>query len=69
NTGVSGSVTVPEVIASEVISYAQEENLLRKYGTVIRTAGDVKYPILVKIAEANVNKKDRTTDIAETAIQ
>lgn len=41
-------MTVPEVIASEVISYAQEENLLRKYGTVIRTAGDVKYPILVK---------------------
>ncbi len=65
----NGSVTVPEVIASEVISYAQEENLLRKYGTVIRTAGDVKYPILVKKAEANVNKKERTTDIAETAIQ
>ncbi|HDT8042284.1 TPA: phage major capsid protein [Enterococcus faecalis] len=65
----NGSVTVPEVIASEVISYAQEENLLRKYGTVIRTAGDVKYPILVKKAEANVNKKERTTDITETAIQ
>lgn len=65
----NGSVTVPEVIASEVITYAQEENLLRKYGTVVRTSGDVKYPILVKKADANVNKKERSTDIAETAIQ
>lgn len=65
----NGTVTVPEVIASEVITYAQEENLLRKFGTVVRTGGDVKYPILVKKAEANINKKERTTDIAETAIE
>lgn len=65
----NGSVTVPEVIASEVITYAQEENLLRKYGTVVRTAGNVKYPILVKKADANVTKKERTTDIPETAIE
>ena len=65
----NGSVTVPEVIASEVITYAQEENLLRKYGTVVRTAGNVKYPILVKKAGANVTKKERTTDIPETAIE
>lgn len=65
----NGSVTVPEVIASEVITYAQEENLLRKYGEVVRTAGDVKYPFLVKKAEANVNKKERTTDIPETDIE
>ncbi|MGX7008317.1 primosomal replication protein N [Lactococcus chungangensis CAU 28 = DSM 22330] len=65
----NGSVTVPEVIASEVITYAQEENLLRKYGTVVRTAGDVKYPFLVKKAEANVSKKERTSDIPETTIE
>lgn len=65
----NGSVTVPEVIASEVITYAQEENLLRKYGTVKRTKGDVKYPFLVKKATANVNKKERTTDIPETDIE
>ncbi|MGM0182190.1 HK97 family phage major capsid protein [Enterococcus sp. AZ150] len=65
----NGSVTVPEVIASEVITYAQEENLLRKYGEVVRTAGDVKYPFLVKKAEANVNKKERTTEIPETDIE
>lgn len=65
----NGSVTVPEVIASEVITYAQEENLLRKYGQVVRTTGDVKYPFLVKKADANVNKKERTTDIPETTIE
>ncbi|MDC0808939.1 phage major capsid protein [Lactococcus petauri] len=67
----NGSVTVPEVIASEIITYAQEENLLRKYGTVNRTKGDVKYPVLVKKAEANVNKKERASDdeISETSIE
>lgn len=65
----NGSVTVPEVIASEVITYAQEENLLRKYGVVKRTAGDVKYPFLVKKATANVSKKERTTDVPETDIE
>lgn len=65
----NGSVTVPEVIASEVITYAQEENLLRKYGQVVRTTGDVKYPFLVKKADANVNKNERTTDIPETTIE
>ena len=32
------------------------------------TSGDVKYPILVKKADANVNE-ERSTHIAETAIQ
>lgn len=64
-----GSVTIPEVIASEIITYAQEENLLRKYGTVVRTKGDVKYPVLVKKAEANVNKKERSSEITETGIE
>lgn len=67
----NGSVTVPEVIASEIITYAQEENLLRKYGTVVKTAGDVKYPVLVKKADANVRKKERAAgdEITETAIE
>jgi HK97 family phage major capsid protein len=67
----NGSVTVPEVIASEVISYAQEENLLRKYGSVHKTKGDVKYPVLVKKADANVNKKERAAGnpIPETTIE
>ncbi|EEM02041.1 Major capsid protein [Bacillus pseudomycoides] len=67
----NGSVTVPEVIASEIITYAQEENLLRKYGTVVKTAGDVKYPVLVKKADADVRKKERAAgdEITETAIE
>jgi HK97 family phage major capsid protein len=67
----NGSVTVPEVVASEVIAYAQEENLLRKYGSVHRTKGDVKYPVLVKKADANVNKTERAvgSPIPETTIE
>lgn len=67
----NGGVVVPEVIASEVITYAQEENLLRKYGTVKRTKGNVTYPFLVKKAEAHGNKKERTKDnpIPETDIE
>lgn len=55
----NGGVTIPEVIATEIITYAQEENLLRKYGTVVQTKGDVKYPVLVRKANANVNIKER----------
>lgn len=67
----NGSVTIPEVIASEIITYAQEENLLRKHGSVHRTAGNVKYPVLVKKAEANVNKKERgdSNPVPETEIE
>jgi HK97 family phage major capsid protein len=65
----NGSVTIPEIIASEIITYAQEENLLRKYGSRHKTKGDVKYPVLVKKADANVTKTERTTDIPETDIE
>ncbi|SCM13162.1 phage major capsid protein [Bacillus wiedmannii] len=67
----NGSVTVPEVIASEIITYAQEENLLRKYGSVHKTAGDMKYPVLVKKANANVRKKERgdSDEIVATDIE
>ncbi|WP_456273624.1 phage major capsid protein [Bacillus sp. AK031] len=67
----NGSVTIPEVIASEIITYAQEENLLRKYGSTHRTKGDVKYPVLVKKADANVRKTERAAgdEIAETGIE
>ncbi|WHY75710.1 phage major capsid protein [Neobacillus sp. WH10] len=67
----NGSVTIPEVIASEIITYAQEENLLRKYGSVHREKGNVKYPVLVKKANANVRKKERGAgdEIPETEIE
>lgn len=68
----NGAVTIPTVIAKEVITYAQEENLLRKYGTYVSTDADVKYPVLIKKAEANVNKVERAksgTEIVETDIE
>jgi HK97 family phage major capsid protein len=65
----NGSVTIPESIASEVLTYAQQENLLRKYGTPHKTKGNVKYPVLVKVAEANVSKNERTGEIVETDIE
>lgn len=65
----NGSVTIPEVIASEIITYAQEENLLRKYGSRHKTKGDVKFPVLVQKATANVTKTERTTDMPETTIE
>lgn len=67
----NGSVTIPEVIASEIITYAQEENLLRKYGSVHPTKGNVKWPVLVKKADANVRKKERAAgdEIPETDIE
>jgi HK97 family phage major capsid protein len=67
----NGSVTIPEVIASEIITYSQEENLLRKYGSIHKTKGNVKYPVLVKKADANVTKTERGTgtEIPETEIE
>lgn len=65
----NGSVTVPQIISKEVITYAQEANLLRKYGTYVPTDADIKYPVLVKKAAANVNKKERTAEITETDIE
>lgn len=68
----NGSVTVPIEISKEVISYAQEENLLRKYGTYVSTDADIKYPVLVKKANANVSKTERAvsgTEIPETDIE
>ncbi|QHF55989.1 hypothetical protein Bateq7PJ16_0183 [Bacillus subtilis] len=58
----NGKVLIPETLAKEIITYAQEENLLRKYGTVIRTEGTQGYPILVKKAKAQRIKTERTQD-------
>lgn len=68
----NGSVLIPEVVSTEIITYAQEENLLRKYGTAVKTHGNVKYPVLVRKAAANVVKKERhivPNPIPETEIE
>lgn len=66
----NGSVTVPIEISKEIITYAQEENLLRKYGSYVQTDADVKYPVLVRKAEAQGHKAERTNnEIPETDIE
>ncbi|MCV9884705.1 phage major capsid protein [Metabacillus halosaccharovorans] len=66
----NGSVTVPVEISREIITYAQEENLLRRYGSYVNTDADVKYPVLVRKAEAQGHKSERTTnEIPETDIE
>ncbi|MGI6154432.1 MAG: phage major capsid protein [Enterococcus lemanii] len=56
-----GSVTIPDFMSTEIISYSQEENFLRRLGTVVKTKGNVKYPVLVKKAAAQGHKKERTS--------
>lgn len=56
-----GSVTIPDFMSTEIISYSQEENFLRRLGTVVRTKGNMKYPVLVKKAAAQGHKKERTS--------
>lgn len=65
----NGSVTVPTVISKEVISYAQEENFLRRLGTRVSTKENIKYPVLVKKAEAQGHKLERGAEMPETDIE
>ncbi|EBH4260082.1 phage major capsid protein [Listeria monocytogenes] len=67
----NGSVTVPDFLAREVITYSQVENFLRRLGTPVSTDENVKYPVLVKRATAQGHKKELTgTDlIPETDVE
>jgi HK97 family phage major capsid protein len=67
----NGSVTVPQEIAKEIIAYAQEENPLRKYGTRHKTTTTQGFPVLVKKAEAQGHKTERTkaNPMPETSIE
>ena len=65
-----GGVLVPEELSNEIITYAQEENPLRKYGTVHRTKGTLGFPVLIKTADANIVATERdTNEIPETDIE
>lgn len=65
----NGAVTVPDFMSKEIITYAQEENFLRRLGSYVPTKENVKYPVLVKKAEAQGSKTERTTDMPETDIE
>lgn len=66
----NGSVTIPDFLSKEIITYAQEENFLRRLGTGIKTKENIKYPVLVKKAEAQGHKNERTNnEMPETDIE
>ncbi|EOO66478.1 HK97 family phage major capsid protein [Bacillus cereus VD196] len=66
----NGSVTIPDFLSKEIITYAQEENFLRRLGTGVKTKENIKYPVLVKKAEAQGHKSERTNnEIPETDIE
>ncbi|MCQ6530588.1 phage major capsid protein [Bacillus mycoides] len=66
----NGSVTIPDFLSKEIITYAQEENFLRRLGTGVRTKENIKYPVLVKKAEAQGHKNERiNNEIPETDIE
>ncbi|MDZ5606362.1 phage major capsid protein [Bacillus pseudomycoides] len=66
----NGSVTIPDFLSKEIITYAQEENFLRRLGTGVKTKENIKYPVLVKKAEAQGHKDERTNnEIPETDIE
>ncbi|MFZ7803595.1 phage major capsid protein [Bacillus thuringiensis] len=66
----NGSVTIPDFLSKEIITYAQEENFLRRLGTGVKTKENIKYPVLVKKAEAQGHKNERTNnEMPETDIE
>lgn len=67
----NGSVTVPKEIASEVITYAIEQNPLRKFGTQHKTKSTQGFPVLVKKAVAQGHKNERSSNnpMPETSIE
>lgn len=65
----NGAVTVPDFMSKEIITYAQEENFLRRLGTYVPTKENVKYPVLVKKADAQGHKLERGDEMPETDIE
>lgn len=66
-----GNVLVPEELSHELITYAQEENPLRKYGTIHKTKGMQGFPVQVKKADANIvpTERDENNKIPSTDIE
>lgn len=66
----NGSVTVPDFLSREIITYSQEENIMRRLGTTVATDENIKYPVLVKKAVAQGHKEERiNNEMPETDIE
>lgn len=55
----NGTVTIPDFMSREIITYAAEENIMRRLATRVSTDENIKYPVLVKKAQAQGHKKER----------
>lgn len=67
----NGKVTVPKVVAKEVLTYAQENNPLRQFGTVHQDSSTQGYPVLTAAPTANGHNKEYTLSdsIPETSMK
>lgn len=66
----NGKVLVPTVIANEIIGYTEQENLLRKFGTVVPLDEQLQYPVLIESSDVqvHVNAIERTETIPVNSI-
>ena len=60
----NGKAFVPTVIADEIIGYLNQENLLRKYGKVVKVENNLKYPVLT--AETDIEVTTNSDDLDDS---
>ncbi|WP_117170586.1 phage major capsid protein [Paraliobacillus sediminis] len=60
-----GKALVPKTIADEIIGYVKQENILRKYGKVVKVDGNKGYPVLTGKTTVNINSSERETNEIE----
>ena len=58
----NGKATIPTTIANEIISYVEQENLLRKYGKVVKVSGNRNYPVLTDETDIKVEVHSEERD-------
>ncbi|MGE8078114.1 phage major capsid protein [Peribacillus loiseleuriae] len=62
-----GKALIPKNIAEEIIGYVEQENILRKYGKVVKVTGNLNYPVLTGDSniKVDVHSKERDTNAIE----
>lgn len=63
----NGKTTIPKVVADEIIGYVQQENLLRKYGNVVKVDGNYVFPVLTNDTDIKVSTD--TTERSDNEIE
>lgn len=62
----NGKATIPTTIANEIISYVEQENLLRKYGKVVKVSGNRNYPVLTDETDIKVEVHSEERDASDS---